>query len=94
MKKFSFKGGIHPHDNKFISENCSIKTILPGDDVLALEYMKMLPLVCLTLFRNPLSLLLASGCGSCQRGLDRIKGFHQFSYFVFIKSVNRLGCVE
>ena len=34
MKKFSFKGGIHPHDNKFISENCSIKTILPGDELI------------------------------------------------------------
>lgn len=34
MKKFSFKGGIHPNDNKFITANCPIETILPGDELI------------------------------------------------------------
>lgn len=34
MKKFTFKGGIHPNDNKFISANCPIKTLLPGDELI------------------------------------------------------------
>lgn len=33
MKKFSFKGGIHPDDNKIISANHPIESLLPGDEL-------------------------------------------------------------
>lgn len=34
MKKFYFKGGIHPDDNKFISAKYPIETILPDDELI------------------------------------------------------------
>lgn len=34
MKKFTFKGGIHPNDNKFISANHPIKALSPGDELI------------------------------------------------------------
>lgn len=34
MKKFSFKGGVHPHDNKDLSAQYAIKQIDPGDELI------------------------------------------------------------
>lgn len=34
MKKSTFKGGIHPHDNKQSSANLPIETLLPGDELI------------------------------------------------------------
>lgn len=34
MKKFSFKGGVHPHDNKDLSAQYAIKQIEPGDELI------------------------------------------------------------
>lgn len=34
MKKFSFKGGIHPNDNKMISADHPIESLLPNDELI------------------------------------------------------------
>ena len=34
MRILSFKGGIHPHDNKSLSANHPIKLLNPGDELI------------------------------------------------------------